>query len=183
MSPGARAGAGSVGGRMKPEGFVHTARWFRDRSIGHALQIGQCGASPNPPSRPESPACRLRAFVASTVWKLRSPEGDPQLSSLHPAASRRRVEGGSKIPSSFRVLRRQSEEPIPALDDWRMGLAPESGKESKVKLSTCKAFAGGQAWITSISLTKPVTYPRSRLANRRNRSALSLMNPPASRWS
>ena len=128
MSPGARAGAGSVGGRMKSEDFVQTTRWFRDRSIGLARQVKQCGALPNSSSLPESPACRLRALVASAVRKLRVSEDAPGLSFLHPAASRRRVESGSKIPSSLRVLTRQSEEPIATLDGWRMRLAPESGK-------------------------------------------------------
>ena len=183
MSPGARAGAGSVGGRMKSEDFVQTTRRFRDRSIGPARQVRQCGALPKSPSRPESPACRLRAFVASTVWKLRSPESDPQLSFLHPAASRRRVEGGSKISSSFRVLPRPSEEPIPALDGWRMRLAAESGNDEQADLSTFKNIASGQPWITPLPAEITGNYPRSRFARSRSRRALSLMKPSASCWS
>ena len=182
MSPGARAGAGSVGGRMKSEDFVQSIRWFRDRSIGLARRVKQCGALPNSSSRPESPACRLRAFAVSTVWKLQHPRM-PWLSFLHPAASRRRVGSGSKIPSSIRVLSPQSEEPIPALDDWRMRAGTESGKRGKPELSTCNPFAGGQGWITLILQARTGGYPRSRLANNLKRRALSLMKPAASFWS
>jgi len=131
MSPGARAGAGSVGGRMKSEDFVQTTRRFRDRSFSQVRQlVRQCGASPLHRNRPASPACRLRTFAVSTVWKLQHPKM-PWLSFLHRAAPRRRVEIGSKISSSFRVLPRPSEEPIPALDDWRMRHGAESGKRPK----------------------------------------------------
>ena len=183
MSPGARAGAGSVGGRMKSEDFVQTTRRFRDRSIGPARQVRQCGALPKSPSRPESPACRLRAFVASTVWKLGSSGDDRRLSFLHPAAFRRRVEGGSKIPSSVRVLSRPSEEPIPALDRWRMRARAESGNGGRGDLSTSGEIASGQRWITQLPAAITGTYPRSRFASRRSRKALSLMKPSASRWS
>ena len=134
MSPGARAGAGSVGGRMKSEDLVQTTRRFRDRSFSQARQlVWQCGASPLHQGRPASPACRLRTFAASTVWKLQHPRM-PWLSSLHLAVSRRRIECGSKISSSFRVLPRPSEEPIPALDVWRMPLDPESGNGGRGRL-------------------------------------------------
>ena len=181
MSPGARAGAGSVGGRMKSEDLVQATRRFRDRSIGPALQVRQCGALPFCPSRPESPACRLRAFAVSTVCKVRNvPKDDPRLSILHPAASRRRVEGSSKISSSFRVLPRPSEEPIPALDGLKMLAESESGNGKPVDLSTFARIASGQRWITQLPAVITATYPRSRLAKRRSRKALSLMKPSAS---
>ena len=73
MSPGARAGAGSVGGRMKSEDLVQTARRFRDRSFGQVRQlVRQCGASPLHRNRPASLACRLCALAVSTGWKLRT---------------------------------------------------------------------------------------------------------------
>lgn len=183
MSPGARAGAGSVGGRMKSEDLLQTTRRFRDRSLSQVRQlVRQCGALPLHRDRPASPACRLRTFAVSTVWKLQRPK-TPWPSFLHRAASRRRVESGSKISSSFRVLPRPSEEPIPALDVWRMRVHPESGKQTKAELSTFNPFAGGQEWITSDSNAKTASYPRSRLANNFSRRALSLMKPSASCWS
>jgi hypothetical protein len=183
MSPGARAGAGSVGGRMKSEDLVQTTRRFRDRSFGQAPQlVRQCGASPLHQSRPASPACRLRAFAVSAVWKLQHPEM-PWLSSLHPAAFRRRVESGSKISSSFRVLPRPSEKPIPALDVWRMRRGTESGNGGRGELSTFGENASGQRWITQRLAAKIAAYPRPRLARSRKRSALSLLKPSASCWS
>jgi hypothetical protein len=87
-------------------------------------------ASPSGPAgKPGLPTARLQGFNGLEVAIV--PKDDPHLSSLHPAASRRRVEGGSKISSSFRVLSHPSEEPIPALDVWKMRLGPESGKPRK----------------------------------------------------
>jgi hypothetical protein len=115
--------------------------------------VRQCGALPFYRSRPANPACRLRAFAVSTVWKLQHPKM-PWLSSLHRAAFRRRVERGSKISSSFRVLSRPSEEPIPALDVWRMPLSTESGKGEPANLSTFCDIASGQGWITQRLIAK-----------------------------
>lgn len=129
-----------------------------------------------------SAACRLRALAASTVWKLRHPKM-PWLSSLHRAASRHRVERGSEISSSFRVLPRPFEEPIPALDVWRMRLRAESGNSEPADLSTFSGNASGQGWISQPFVAKAAVYPRSRLASRRRRRALSLMKPSASCWS
>jgi hypothetical protein len=129
-----------------------------------------------------SPACRSRAFAASTVCELWHPKM-PRLAFLHLAAFRHRVERSSKISSSFRVLPRPSEEPIPALDVWRMRLRTESGKSEPADLSTFARKARGQGWITQPFGAKGVIYPRSRLASRRRRRALSLMKPSASCWS
>jgi hypothetical protein len=122
------------------------------------LMVRRCGAPPFYRSRPANPACRLRALAASAVWKLRHPK-TPWLSSLHRAASRRRVERGSKISSSFRVLPRPSEEPIPALDDLRMRLRAESGKSEPADLSTFGDNASGQEWITQRFAEKGGDYP------------------------
>ena len=73
---------------------------------------------------------RLRAFAASTLRELTDPKTS-RFPLLHPAASRGRVESGSKISSFFRVLPRPSEEPIPALDGLKMRPRDESGKLSK----------------------------------------------------
>ena len=180
LSPGARAGAGSVGGRMKSEDFFQAIRRFRDRSLSQAHQWGrQCGALPFHRSWPASPACRLRAFTVSTVRKLRHPK-TPWPSFLHRAAFHRRVEGDSKISSSFRVLPLPSEEPILALDSRRMRLRSESGNGGAVDLSTFAKIASGQWWITQHPAAKAIGYPRSRLASNFSRRALSLMNPSAS---
>ena len=183
MSPGARAGAGSVGGRMRSEDLFQTSRRFRDRPLSQAHQlVRQCGASLLHQSRPASPACRLCAFAVSTVRELRRPK-TLRLSFLDRAASHRRVKCGSKISSSFRVLPRPSEEPIPALDSWRMRLSPESGNGEPADLSTFAQIASGQRWITQHPAAKTAGYPRSRLASNLRRSALSLMKPSASCWS
>ena len=75
------------------------------------------------------PTAHLRGLNGLDVAIV--PKDDPQLPFLHRAASRRRVEGGSKISSSFRALSRRSEEPIPAFDVWRMRPDPESGNGRK----------------------------------------------------
>jgi hypothetical protein len=62
---------------------------------------------------------RLRALAVSTLRDLTDPKIF-RFPLLHPAASRGRVESGSKISSFFRVLPRPSEEPIPALDALKM---------------------------------------------------------------
>ena len=159
-------------------------RRFRDRSFSQALQlVRQCGASPLHRSRPASPACRLCAFAVSTAWKSRQPQGAILASFLHRAAFHCRVECGSKISSSFRVLPRPFEEPIPALDVWRMPVGPESGNGGRRDLSTFGKNASGQGWITQPLAARFGGYPRSRLASSRKRSALSLMKPSASCWS
>ena len=81
-----------------------------------------------PAGKPGLPTAHLRSFNGSKVTSVRRPFW---LSFLHPAASRRRVKGGSKISSSFRVLPLPSEEPIAALDVWRMRAHPESGNKRK----------------------------------------------------
>ncbi len=130
-----------------------------------------------PAGKPGLPTAHLRGFNGLEVATSRKM---PWLSSLHPAASRRRVECGSKISSSFRVLPRPSEEPIPALDVWRMPLGPESGNGGRGDLSTFGKNASGQGWITQPLAARIGGYPRSRLASSRKRSALSLMKPSAS---
>jgi hypothetical protein len=132
MSPGARAGAGSVGGRMKSEDSskplggsatrlsARFVNWFGN--AGHRLSI-RTGRQIRPADFAPSRSQR--------AGSCEHPERRSWLSSLHRAASRRRVECGSKISSSFRVLPRPSEEPIPALDVWRMRHGPESGKRPK----------------------------------------------------
>jgi hypothetical protein len=184
MSPGARAGAGSVGGRMKSEDSskplggsatrlsARFVNWFGN--AGHRLSI-RTGRQIRPADFAPSRSQR--------AGSCEHPERRPWLSSLHRAASRHRVECGSKISSSFRVLPRRSEEPITALDIWKMRPGPESGKRANPWLSTFNPFAGGQGWITCVSKPKSGTYPRSRLANNRKRRAFSLMNPSASCWS
>jgi hypothetical protein len=150
--------------------------------VARLLMVRQCGALPLYRSRPAIPACRLRALAASTVCKLQHPKM-PWLSSLHRAAPRHRVERGSKISSSFRVLSRPSEEPIPALDVWRMRLRTESGKSEPADLSTFARNASGQEGISQRFAANGAIYPRSRLARRRRRRAFSLMKPSASCWS
>jgi hypothetical protein len=182
MSPGARAGGGpvEVGLVRRPDPAI---RRFRDRSIGPASQVRQCGAQPFSRSRPGSPACRparLRGFNGSKVASVRRRSWLPF---LHPAASRRRIESSSKIPSSFRVLPRPSEEPVPAIDKGKMLAVAESGNGKRVWLSTFAKIASGQRWITQLPAAITGTYPRSRFAKRRSLRALSLMKPSASCWS
>jgi len=133
-----------------------------------------------PAGKPGLPTAHLRSFNSSKVASVRRPFW---LSFLHPAASRRRVEGSSKISSSFRVLPRPSEEPIPALDGLKMLAESESGNGKPADLSTFAKIASGQRWITRLPAAITGTYPRSRLAKRRSRKALSLMKPSASCWS
>lgn len=187
MSPGARAGAGSVRRRMKSEDLLQLARAVPRPIVQPGSSTGSAMRGIASPSEPAGkPACRLRAFAVSTAWKLRHPK-TPWLSVLHRAAFRRRVESGSKISSSFRVLSRPSEEPIPALDGWRMPFAPDSGNGGRGCLSTSGKIASGQRWITQRLAAAGQIYPRSRFlslwASRRRRRALSLMNPSASCWS
>ena len=189
-----------------PPGGSETDRraWLLERPcLSEDLQFLETG--------PVRPAFRLRALAVSTLRELTDPK-IPRFPLLHPAASRRRVEIGSKISSFFRVLPRPSEEPIPALDGLKMRWTSESGKRPKPELSTFKPNSGGQGWITlpfvahSLSFTLPVRLERSREASRGvsrlrstrtekgggylsrlarslSRNALSLMKPSASCWS
>jgi hypothetical protein len=148
MSPGARAGAGSVGGWVRSEDpslasggsetglpFLDSQAALRPESL-HTIETS-----------PVCPAFRLRTYAVSTLRELTDQEIS-RFPLLHPAASRGRLESGSKISSFLRVLPPQSEEPIPALDDLRMRRKGESGKLRKRKFSTFKRFSGGQEWIT-----------------------------------
>ena len=138
-------------------------------------------AQPSKPAgKPGPPTAHPRSFNGSEVARVRR---HLWLPFLHPAASRRRVEGSSKIPSSFRVLPRPFEEPIPALDGLKMLAESESGNGKPADLSTFAKIASGQQWITQLPAAIIGTYPRSRLAKRRSRRALSLMKPSASCWS
>lgn len=140
------------------------------------------------PSKPAGksglPTARLRGFNGLKVASVRSRSW---LSSLDRAASRRRVECGSKISSFFRVLSHPSEEPIPALDGLKMPLGGESGKAKPDDFSTFGEIASGQRWITQRPVAARTAYPpprgRSRCASSRNRRAFSLMKPSASCWS
>jgi len=66
MSPGARAGAGSVGGRMKSEDLVQTTRRFRDRSFSQVRQLVRQMRGIASPSEPAGksglPTAHLRGF-------------------------------------------------------------------------------------------------------------------------
>ena len=125
-----------------PPGGSETDRraWLLERPcLSEDLQFLEAG--------PVRPAFRLRALAVSTLRELT----DPKISRfplLHPAASRGRVSSGSKISSFFRVLPRPSEEPIPALDVWRMRPRAESGKGKRADLSTFGEIASGQGWIS-----------------------------------
>ena len=101
FQPGSSTGSANAGHRL---------------SIGTGRQVRPADCAPSRSQRFES--CEL-------------PEGRSCLSFLHRAASRRRVECGSKISSFFRVLPRPSEEPIPTLDAWKMRAETESGKRRK----------------------------------------------------
>jgi hypothetical protein len=149
MSPGARAGAGSVGGEVAIRRSIPCRPAVPRPVVVPGFSSGlaspkTCNSSK--PGRFVRP-CRLRALAVSTLRNLT----DPKISHfplLHPAAFRGRVSSGSKISSFFRVLPLPSEEPIPALDDLKMRRSGESGKRPKADLSTVKPNSGGQAWIT-----------------------------------
>jgi len=106
-----------------------------------------------------------------------------RFSSLHRAASRRRV---VTVPKSL-LLRRPFGLCLgranPRLDDWKVRRATDSGKRGTVQLSTFRLNASGQHWITQRFVADWVDYPRSRCPRSLNRSALSLMKPAASCWS
>ena len=103
-----------------------------------------------------------------------------RVSSLHHAASRRRVEA---VPKSLLVRRLFSlcfRRANPRLDVWKVRGAADSGKRGTAQLSTFCLNASGQRWITQRLVAKCADYPLSRCASSLSRRALSLMKPCAS---
>jgi hypothetical protein len=204
-SPGARAGAGSVGAGSDPKIFPYRRAVPRPVSRPGPRTASLCPwAPPDLSTGPESPAYRLCALSVSTVldpdcsrrtW--RAPRLVPPPSGISP--SRR---SGSKIPSpspAFRPLPRKGQSPSRCLEDARpdrFGQARDRPvihfrpdcQWTRVDNSTARRRSGElSAFAPGVALRQPRQaagpYFRSRCANRRRRRALSLMNPAASCWS
>ena len=79
--------------------------------------------------------------------KLRAAEAGP-ISSLHRAASRRRIEAVPKSLLPRRPFGLCLGRANPRLDVWKVRLAADSGKRGTVQLSTFRQNASGQEWIT-----------------------------------
>ena len=186
-SPGARAGAGSVGGwvwsRGPPlsPGGSETGLSTR-ASSGSALPEGFA----KPRHEPEVRPVRLCALAASSSpgsgslqdKSCRSPRLVPR-----PRGIRRRVDPVPKSPLPRRPFGLCLGRANPRLDDWKVQRATDSGKRGTVHLSTWRLNASGQEWITQQLGAERRDYPLSRCESSRKRSALSLMKPAASCWS
>ena len=186
-SPGARAGAGSVGGwvwsRGPPlsPGGSETVLSTR-ASSGSTLPEGFAEPRHGPEVRP----VRLCALAASSSpgsgslqdKSCRSPRLGPR-----PRGIRRRVDPVPKSPLRRRPFGLCLEGANPRLDVWKMRCRSDSGNCEPADLSTSGSFASGQGWITQRFGAERGDYPRSRWESSRKRSALSLMKPAASCWS
>jgi hypothetical protein len=151
-SPGARAGAGSVGswfgsrGPVPAPGGSETGLSTR-ASSGSTLPVGFA----KPRLRAGSPACatlRLRGFSGSGSGLLRdgsrcSPRLVPRPRGISP--SRRSV---LVIPRSRRPCGPCPEGVTSRLDVWKMRGRSDSGKRARLHLSTFGSNASGQGWIT-----------------------------------
>ena len=190
-SPGARAGAGSVGGRCWSRGPARAPDGSETglsarASNGSTLPVGSAkprhragksGLYDFAPSRPH------RFGIRSVPGRTRhSPRLVPPPRGISP--SRR---SGSEVPLHSGLAALVSKEPVPRLDVWKMRGPDDSGKRASVHLSTFSRNASGQGWITQRFDARRANYPLSRpeslCARSRRRSALSLMKPAASCWS
>ena len=200
-SPGARAGAGSVGAGSDPKIFPCRLAVPRPVSQPGPRTASLCPwAPPDLSTGPESPAfptLRPRGFNGSGSGlqqdeSCRSPRLVPPPRGISPS---RRT--GSKIPSpapAFRPLSRRGQSPSRCLEDAqpeRFGQARDRPvihfrlecQWTRVDNSTVRRSAGGLSPFVPRLVPKRPAYLRSRWARSRSRSALSLMNPAASCWS
>ena len=189
VSPGARAGAGSVGGRVWPEGHSLPPGGSETDVVDLGLKrLPLCPKALRTP-RHQAGKCGLSDFAP--LWLQRSgiwlaPGRTFELfrfSSLHHAASRRRVDPVPKSLLPRRPFGLCLGRANPRLDDWKVRRATDSGNSGTAQLSTFRLNASGQHWITQRFVADRADYPRSRCARSRNRRALSLMKPAASCWS
>ena len=164
-SPGARAGAGSVGGwvwsRGPPlsPGGSETDLSTRT-SNGSALPEGF--AEPrHGPEIPAFPTLRPRGFNSPGSGSLqdescRSPRLVPR-----PRGIRRRVDPVPKSPLRRRPFGLCLEGANPRFDVWMMRCRIDSGNCEPADLSTFGSFASGQGWITQRFVASRTVYPRS----------------------
>jgi len=160
-----------------------TARQFRDRGFDQGFKQFRitrrlCGSSA------KFGNSDLADFAPSRLqrFEIRWPESSA-ISSLHRAASRRRVEAVPKSLLPRRPFGLCLGRANPRLDVWKMRRTGESGNRNPGELSTFVRMASGQGWITQRLAAESAAYPLSRCASSRSRRALSLMKPAASCWS
>src|SRR5690606_23268829 len=110
-------------------------------------------------TRPAIPACPTLRPRGFTGLKWKSAEAGP-ISSLHRAASRRRVEPVPKSLLPRRPFGLCPGRANPRLDVWKVPLATDSGKRGTVQLSTFRRNASGQEWITQRFGAIAENYPR-----------------------
>ena len=179
-----RRGSGSIAriGLLPPGGSETVPV---DLGLIAASALPEGAANSSAPSRQTRPF-RLCALAASTVWDLvrtRTNLGAFRFSSLHRAASRRRVVTVPKSLLPRRPFGLCLGRANPRLDDWKVRRLADSGKRGTVQLSTFRLNASGQRWITQRFVAEWPDYARSRCPSSLRRRALSLMNPAASCWS
>ena len=183
LSPGARAGAGSVRGRANREDLSLPPGGSEAGPVGLGLERSSlarrcCELLGTRPAIPACPTLRPCGFNGLKLSCRSRPDLIPPPRGISPSHR-----GGSKIPSSspaFRPLSRKGQSPSRCLEGapcGRFGQArdrpvihfPPECQWTRVDNSTARRFCENQV--------------RSRCARRRSRRALSLMKPAASRWS
>ncbi len=149
LSPGARAGAGSVRGRANREDLSLPPGGSEAGPVGLGLERSSLArrCCELLGTRPAIPACPTLRPCGFNGLKLRAAEAGP-ISSLHRAASRRRIEAVPKSLLPRRPFGLCLGRANPRLDVWKVRLAADSGKRGTVQLSTFRQNASGQEWIT-----------------------------------
>ena len=178
-SPGARAGAGSVGGRNRSRGST-PCRPAVPRPHVVDLYLKRLSLCPkalrNPRFKPANPAFPILRPRGLNGLGFGLHQDEPLCVPLlipPPRGFRHRV---SAVPKS--LLPRRSFDLClgranPRFDGLKVRAATDSGKRGTVHLSTFGLNASGQRWITQRFVAETPIYPRSRWPSSRSRPLFS----------
>ena len=154
VSPGARAGAGSVGGRDRSRGPVPCRPavprpYFVGLGLIAALALPESSTNSSAPGRQIWPSDFAPSDFNGLGFGLHQDEPLCAPLLIPPsAASRRRVEAVPKSLLPRRLFSLCLGRANPRLDDWKVRGAADSGKRGNVQLSTFGLNTSGQQWIT-----------------------------------